>query len=378
MNARMTRGRCTWTMRRHSGRSAGWRRRMAEVLERRRANSAIPASTSHDYGDAAAALVETARAQVAAAVGAAPDEIIWTSGATEANNLAIFGVAAVLPRARPAHRHGAHRAQGGARSLPRTRAARLAGYLPGAGSATACWIPTRSPRRCGRTPCWCRIMHVNNEIGVVQDIAAIGAICAQAWRRRLHVDAAQSVGKCAVDFAEPRRGSDVAVGAQGLRTQGGGRPGGFAARRRAARPGAAHAPCNSAADRSGPCGRAPWPTHQVVGHGPGVRAGRAVLRSKPRASRGCSSGCGRDWPPIGGVLRNGNAHALGAACAQCVVRRRRRREPAGGGAPALGRVDRFGLHLGAGGALLRAARLGPRASDLSESSLRFGLGRSTR
>ncbi len=52
------------------------------------------ASASHDYGDAARVLVEAARAQVAASVGAAPEvEVIWTSGATEANNLAIFGVA---------------------------------------------------------------------------------------------------------------------------------------------------------------------------------------------------------------------------------------------------------------------------------------------
>ena len=52
-----------------------------------------PASASHAYGDAAGALVEAARAQVAACVGAAPAEVVWTSGATEANNLAIFGVA---------------------------------------------------------------------------------------------------------------------------------------------------------------------------------------------------------------------------------------------------------------------------------------------
>src|SRR6202051_4931068 len=52
-----------------------------------------PASASHAYGDAAASLCETARAQVGACVGAAPAEVVWTSGATEANNLAIFGVA---------------------------------------------------------------------------------------------------------------------------------------------------------------------------------------------------------------------------------------------------------------------------------------------
>src|SRR5450631_1697560 len=65
--------------------------RMAECLTRDGAFG-NPGS-SHDYGDAANALVEAARAQVAAAVGAAPEDIIWTSGATEANNLALFGVA---------------------------------------------------------------------------------------------------------------------------------------------------------------------------------------------------------------------------------------------------------------------------------------------
>jgi cysteine desulfurase len=45
------------------------------------------------------------------------------------------------------------------------------------------------------------VMHVNNEIGVIQDIAAIAALCAQAGNARLHVDAAQSVGKCALNFA---------------------------------------------------------------------------------------------------------------------------------------------------------------------------------
>jgi len=52
-----------------------------------------PGSMSHDYGDAASALVEAARTEVADAVGAAPADIVWTSGATEANNLALFGVA---------------------------------------------------------------------------------------------------------------------------------------------------------------------------------------------------------------------------------------------------------------------------------------------
>ncbi|HMD29950.1 MAG TPA: aminotransferase class V-fold PLP-dependent enzyme, partial [Steroidobacteraceae bacterium] len=65
--------------------------RMAEVLNSE-SEFGNPAS-GHDYGDTAGALIEAARAQVAAAVGACANEVVWTSGATEANNLAIFGVA---------------------------------------------------------------------------------------------------------------------------------------------------------------------------------------------------------------------------------------------------------------------------------------------
>src|SRR5262245_28051804 len=52
-----------------------------------------PSSLSHEYGRKARALVEQARAQVAAAIGARPETIVWTSGATESNNLALFGIA---------------------------------------------------------------------------------------------------------------------------------------------------------------------------------------------------------------------------------------------------------------------------------------------
>src|SRR5260221_12789218 len=69
---------------------------MAECLTREGALG-NPGSTSHDYGEAASGLVEAARVQVAAAVGAAPADIVWTSGATEANNLALFRVANYHP-----------------------------------------------------------------------------------------------------------------------------------------------------------------------------------------------------------------------------------------------------------------------------------------
>ena len=159
-----------------------------------------PASVSHAYGDAAATLVETARAQVAAGVGASPAEVIWTSGATEANNLAIFGVA------RYYREHGRHiitaRTEHKAvldpcRELER-RGWRVTYLAPDSGGVIH---PDQVAAALAADTVLVSIMHVNNEIGVIQDIAAMGAVCAKHGGARLHVDAAQSVGKIAVDFA---------------------------------------------------------------------------------------------------------------------------------------------------------------------------------
>jgi len=160
-----------------------------------------PGSTSHVYGEAASERVEAARAEVAATVGAEPAEIIWTSGATEANNLAIFGVAqynaqvgrhivtvrtehkAVLDPCRELERRGWR-----VTYLTPDRS----GVLDPAAVAAALRPDT----------VLVSVMHVNNEIGVIQDIASIAALCARSGSARLHVDAAQSIGKCAVNFSE--------------------------------------------------------------------------------------------------------------------------------------------------------------------------------
>jgi cysteine desulfurase len=159
-----------------------------------------PGSASHSYGDAARALVETARAQVAAAVGATPAEVVWTSGATEANNLAIFGVA---QHYREYGRHiitarTEHKAVlDPCRELER-RGWRVTYLAPDSGGVIQ---PDQVAAALQADTVLVSIMHVNNEIGVIQDVAAIGAICARHGGARLHVDAAQSVGKIAVDFA---------------------------------------------------------------------------------------------------------------------------------------------------------------------------------
>jgi cysteine desulfurase len=158
-----------------------------------------PASASHSFGDAARYRVETARAQVAASVGATPAEVVWTSGATEANNLAIFGVA------RYYREYGRHIVTASTehkavldpcRELER-RGWRVTYVAPDSGGVIH---PDQVAAALQADTVLVSIMHVNNEIGVIQDIAGMAAVCAKHGGARLHVDAAQSVGKCAVDF----------------------------------------------------------------------------------------------------------------------------------------------------------------------------------
>ena len=173
--------------------------RMAEILESP-SEFGNPAS-SHDYGDTAGALIEVARGQVAAAVGASHNDVVWTSGATEANNLAIFGVAHYY-RERGRHIITArteHKAVlDPCRELER-RGWRVTYLVPDRGGLLD---PDQVAAALSSDSVLVSIMHVNNEIGVVQDIAAIGAICARHGGAWLHVDAAQSVGKCAINIGD--------------------------------------------------------------------------------------------------------------------------------------------------------------------------------
>jgi cysteine desulfurase len=159
-----------------------------------------PGSTNHEFGERASSLVERARAQVAAAVGAAASEVVWTSGATEANNLAIFGIANYY-RAQGRHLVTAkteHKAVlDPCRELVR-RGWRVSYVVPCPDGRIA---PAAVAAALQPDTVLVSIMHVNNEIGVVQDIRSIAAVCARHGTSRLHVDAAQSLGKCAVDFA---------------------------------------------------------------------------------------------------------------------------------------------------------------------------------
>jgi cysteine desulfurase len=159
-----------------------------------------PASRSHAWGWEAEAAVENAREEVAKLIGADPREIIWTSGATESNNLALKGAAqfyktrgkhlitvktehkAVLDTMRELERQGFEVTyldvqEDGLIDLDQLKAAMRADTI------------------------LVSVMYVNNEIGVIQDIPAIGALC----RERgviFHVDAAQATGKVDIDLAK--------------------------------------------------------------------------------------------------------------------------------------------------------------------------------
>ncbi|ELY5180866.1 IscS subfamily cysteine desulfurase [Vibrio cholerae] len=159
-----------------------------------------PASRSHRYGWQAEEAVDTAREQIAALLNADPREIVFTSGATESDNLAIKGVAhfynkqgkhiitsktehkAVLDTMRQLEREGFE-----------------VTYLDPGSNGLIDLAKLEAAMR--DDTILVSIMHVNNEIGVVQDIAAIGELC-RSRKVVFHVDAAQSAGKVAMDVQE--------------------------------------------------------------------------------------------------------------------------------------------------------------------------------
>ena len=158
-----------------------------------------PASRSHAWGWEAEEAVEKARAQIAGLINADPREIVWTSGATESNNLAIKG-AAHFYSSRGKHLvtvKTEHKAV-----LDTTRELERQGfevtYLDVQENGLLDLDRFRDALR--KDTVLVSVMLVNNEIGVIQDIPAIGAMC----RERgiiMHVDAAQATGKVAIDMA---------------------------------------------------------------------------------------------------------------------------------------------------------------------------------
>jgi cysteine desulfurase len=154
---------------------------------------ANPAAVAHEPGRRAQRRIEQARAEVAVLVGADPAQIVWTSGATEADNLALLGAArfyqsrgrhlvtsrtehpAVLEPCRQLEREGFE-----------------VTYLKPAADGIV--EPRQVEAALRHDTILVSLMHVNNEIGVVQDVGAVGRLCRERGIL-FHVDAAQSAGK---------------------------------------------------------------------------------------------------------------------------------------------------------------------------------------
>jgi cysteine desulfurase len=170
---------------------------MLPILRGRYAN----ASSQHRLGRAARDAVETARGQVAALVGADPGAVIFTSGGTEANNLAVKGVALAAPRGRLLHSAIEHPCV-----LEPMRALAARGWpveallVDGEGRVD---IAAFERQLAGGEVRLVSCMLANNETGVVQDVARIGQMARDAGAV-FHVDAVQACGKIAVDLATTR------------------------------------------------------------------------------------------------------------------------------------------------------------------------------
>jgi len=159
-----------------------------------------PASRSHSFGWTAEAAVEHAREQVAATVGCDSKEIIWTSGATESINLALKG-AAQFYQDKGKHLitvKTEHKA-----TLDTMRELERIGYEVTYLTPEENGLLDLSKFKAAIRPdtILVSVMYVNNEIGVIQDIATIGTICREKGIV-FHVDAAQAVGKLDFSLAE--------------------------------------------------------------------------------------------------------------------------------------------------------------------------------
>jgi cysteine desulfurase len=160
---------------------------------------ANPSSSAHEAGRAAAQRVELARAQVGRLIGARAEQIVFTSGATEADNLAVLGTARALA---PQRRHIISARTEHKAVLDAVRQLTREGF-------SVTWL---QPDADGRVDAQAvaaalrpdtalvSLMHVNNETGVIQDIQGIGAVCRE-HSVVFHVDAAQGVGREPLDVS---------------------------------------------------------------------------------------------------------------------------------------------------------------------------------
>jgi cysteine desulfurase len=257
-----------------------------------------PASRSHAWGWEAEEAVEKARMQVAELVGADPREIVWTSGATESNNLALKG-AAHFYQSRGKHLvtvKTEHKAV-----LDTTRELERQGFEVTYLDVQEDGLVDLQRFRDALRPdtIVASVMLVNNEIGVIQDIPAIGALC----RERgviLHVDAAQATGKVQIDLATlpvdlMSLASHKTYGPKGI--------GALYVRRkpRVRIEAQMHGGGHERGMRSGTL-----PTHQIVGMGEAFRIAREEMAAEGERIRGLQQRLLRALSDVEQVFVNGH------------------------------------------------------------------------
>ncbi|TGG90428.1 aminotransferase class V-fold PLP-dependent enzyme [Natronospirillum operosum] len=169
---------------------------MADCLTRD-GRFANPASRSHLYGWQAEEAVERARLQVAELINAEGREVIWTSGATEADNLALKGVMQAAGSGHLVVSAIEHKAVLDTAGWLEQQGFDVTRVKPDQSGRVAVEQVARALREDTRLV---SVMHVNNEVGTVNDVAAIGALCREQGVL-FHVDAVQSVGRLPIDVA---------------------------------------------------------------------------------------------------------------------------------------------------------------------------------
>ncbi|MEH6798424.1 MAG: IscS subfamily cysteine desulfurase [Halopseudomonas sabulinigri] len=264
-------------------------------------NFANPASRSHVYGWKAEEAVELARRQVSDLVGADPREIVWTSGATESDNLAIKGVAHALAGS---GRHIItskieHKAVLDSCQQLEREGFEVTYLQPGAEGVIT---PDQLQAALRDDTVLVSLMHVNNEIGTVNDIAALGDV-AHARNILFHVDAAQSTGKLKIDlkalpvdlmsFSAHKTYGPKGVGALFVRR-------GLPLRLDAQIHGGGH----ERGMRSGTL-----PTHQIVGMGEAFELAGELIKSETARIKGLRDILMAGLSGLDGVLLNGSAEA---------------------------------------------------------------------
>jgi len=274
--------------------------RMLQVLSQFDANP----SASHGPGQQAGAIVREASVTLAGLLGGAPEEIIWTSGATEASNLALKGIAEF---AGP----GAHIVSC-VTEHPATRDVLL--RLAGQGVRVT-WLDVDDQGQfdwpaleaaLAEQPTLVSLMQVNNETGVIFDIAEVGRRCLAAGVL-LHVDAAQSLGRLPIDVAA----SGVALMSMSAHKIGGPKGAGALYVRRSPRVGLAaqiHGGGQQRGLRSGTLA-----THQIAGF---AAAARLVRDQREAVQKTLADLRDRLWSQladIDGVHRNGGSQSAVAA-----------------------------------------------------------------